>query len=423
MDIVKKTYSIVRKKQHFLIDADSFSIIYLVVIYPLISISVSSRAVLLMVIPLLVRLAMDGSAIINRKMLPLIIIPLLAILSGGKTAIAYGCKIGVTLLVVSTLRGNLDRNYNLFIKTVKVNGIVVLITMLFQIFLKEIAIPIYTPIWSLYLEGDKESLLYIIANTKTCCYGIIPNASYAANSLTFALGLYVIDFKKNKNKMISLLLFLGIIITSKRSYMVFVTITLFFLRYIVCERRLRRKRIKEGLLIIATVIGVWIIIEPFINYSPTGFGKLLASIKYFNDPVYIEKYYIRAERDTLSLYAFNIFKQNWLFGVGWGNFSKIYTKNMGIWVIDAHNTYIQILCESGLFAGMIIIGIMYREFIQSIKLINQERKSNYYFAYIITFIIMIMITAFIFDLQQFYVILFLCVYFMRNKQYRKIKVK
>ena len=401
------------------LDTDSFLIIYMVVIYPLIPISVSLIAILWMSVPIIIKILVCSSqglsVRINKKMLPLMIIPILAALSGGTTAVAYGGKIGITILGIALLGNETEKNYCTFLNVVRLNGIIVLITMYFEFLFRDIAIHLYTPIWNLYLHGEELSLLQSTINARNgLCYGIIPNASYAVNALTFALGTYLTDLHNKKNKIMTLLLYIGIFMTSKRSYMIFVTITILALKFLIGGKRNRENRLLGGMLLVFLALGVWIIIEPYIEYSSTGIGKLLATIKYFNDPVYIEQYFIRAERDVLSEYAIQLFKENWAFGVGWGNFSKLYLQDTGIWRIDAHTTYLQILCESGIFASIIIFGLLWREFSHSLRCLKRDRKQYYYMAYVITFCALISFTAFIFDMTQFYVALFLCIYFMRN---------
>lgn len=405
-------YSLIR-------NTDTFIIIYMIMVYPLIPTSISAIAILLMAVPVAFKLficaGFGRSVAFNNKIMPLMVIPILAAFSGGITAIAYAGKIGVTLLTVSMLKRNTERNYSTFLKVVRLNGIFVVVTMLFEYFFRNIAITLYRPIWNLYLHGSTESLMLSIMNArKGMCYGIIPSASYAVNALTFAMGTYLIRIEKRRNKVLLLLMYIGIFMTSKRSYMVFVTITTLAIRYLMAEKRNRFNRLIEALLLAFLVIVAWIVIEPYIKYSPTGLGKLLATIKYFNNPVYIKQYFIRAERDVLGKYAIKLFKENWAFGVGWGNFSKLYLQDTGIWRLDAHTTYLQILCESGIFAAAIIFALLFREMFRSIRLIKKDRKLYYYVTYVIVFCMLISFTSFIFDLTQFYVTLFMCIYFMRN---------
>ena len=402
------------------IDADYLVICYMIFVYPIIPMGKSWIMILWMLLPLItiffLNLRSNRHLYFNKKILPLFIIPICALFSGGLTAIAYAIKISVVIFTISLLQNDILRNYQFFIRIVRVNGLIILATMYFEYLFRNIAIPIYAVVWRLYLQGDELTLLQCVENAYNgFCYGIIPSASYAANTLTFAFGTYLTKKEKSRIDWVLLvLIYIGIILTSKRSYMVFVTLVVVILSFVGQNRKELKKRGFIVFCFISICIGLWVIIEPYIEYVPTGIGRLLTTIKYINDPVYLEKYYILSERDVLSSYAIELFRENWVFGIGWGNFSKIYLENFGVWRLDAHSTYLQILCESGLFFAIIIFSILFRELAYSLRLVSKNRCVYYYMGYIILFCVLIGLTAFIFSLVQIYTILFFCVYFARN---------
>lgn len=65
-------------------------------------------------------------------------------------------------------------------------------------------------------------------------------------------------------------------------------------------------------------------------------------------------------RETLWTYALNIFAENPIMGSGYGTYNKVITQMGFAWEADAHNSYLQILCETGsigfiLFSTFLIV--------------------------------------------------------------------
>ena len=73
--------------------------------------------------------------------------------------------------------------------------------------------------------------------------------------------------------------------------------------------------------------------------------------------IYEWKYNINSSngRDVLYSIALNLFQDNWLWGLGWMNFSK-YAGLSGITMVrNVHNIYIQIMLECGVIFGVIFL--------------------------------------------------------------------
>lgn len=89
-------------------------------------------------------------------------------------------------------------------------------------------------------------------------------------------------------------------------------------------------------------------------------------------------------RTKLYSLALQAFKEHSFFGIGWGKFSELAPLTGNTRVKDVHCIYLQLLCETGIFGFILIIGILFFSISFIIKHIfrsdKKEKKANLYFA-------------------------------------------
>lgn len=188
--------------------------------------------------------------------------------------------------------------------------------------------------------------------------------------------------KENQNKDISLniikalhvfILIFIIYLTNGRTAIT--SIFILMLVYTIVERKRVNK--KYILLILSLILIVFIII--FINKGIVD-SKIIIT-KQITSSVSLK---LREEILTNSL---NIFKDNFLFGIGPGQFPIIYpyysNGNELVFIHHAHNDYIQFLVEYGT-VGVLIILFLYYKMIVFIRYALKKLKGNSYHLFLAT---------------------------------------
>ena len=139
--------------------------------------------------------------------------------------------------------------------------------------------------------------------------------------------------------------------------------------------------IKNFLLVITLVI----VLAPFVyNYIPDSIWDRFLQT---NDLVESGNFSDRGDTWSAGLSAFK--DENFLFGVGYSNFSTMLHKHFG-WQMASHNTYLSYLVDFG-YIGLFFF--LYILFIMSkiVMKIYKQHKDVYIFAYLIPFLIVMFV--------------------------------
>lgn len=91
--------------------------------------------------------------------------------------------------------------------------------------------------------------------------------------------------------------------------------------------------------------------------------------------------YFLSDRFVWWQTAWEMFKKNILFGIGWGNFGnnyQVYRTSFGLNTIYAHNIFLQILSEAGLLGISSFIFAIYTSLISIKKQIQQNQDTSFY---------------------------------------------
>lgn len=156
--------------------------------------------------------------------------------------------------------------------------------------------------------------------------------------------------KRNMNIMCLVFLSFSLLMTGKRAHLLFLIISLTLLSILPFKGK---KLIKKMKIILIFFIVVLVIIAIFYN--------VLLKIPVISRSVDSVLQIIRGEdvsngRNILYRYAWKLFKENILFGIGWGNFRKL-VPSLGLFKVEmeTHNVYLQLLCETGIVGFISIL--------------------------------------------------------------------
>lgn len=193
------------------------------------------------------------------------------------------------------------------------------------------------------------------------------NASYISIAIIILFAQYI-NKKEKKNLIFLILSFLALLFTAKRAHLLFSIITCISLYLFVNRRKVSNKLLKVfiGLFISVILFFTTAIFVPSVSNVIDRFEEGYKSGDLING------------RGELYELAFNIWKENRILGNGWGAYSynyKIFYHWNNLEYLDAHNVYLQLLCETGIIGlsfFIIIIIIILRKIIIVNKIKNLQ---------------------------------------------------
>lgn len=215
----------------------------------------------------------------------------------------------------------------------------------------------------------KANIISLVCKYNTFCpaagnyfHGYIPGitSNYSMNAIYLSISTLFLcsEYLENKKKRTLLFLFLsivGIFVTGKRAHVLF-TILCCILLFFVSKRD--NKIMKRILYLSSTVFAVTISLFFLSNYIP----EIMNVVNRFT--LLISKGDLANGRSNLYDLALSLWSKKVIFGNGWGTFSyyyNIYIHNVNAGsFLDAHNIYLQLLCETGIVGALFLIfGMLY----------------------------------------------------------------
>ncbi|MCD7844039.1 MAG: O-antigen ligase family protein [Clostridiales bacterium] len=179
--------------------------------------------------------------------------------------------------------------------------------------------------------------------------------------------------QKQNNALVIIIIaaFVALLLTGKRGVLIW-SVTALVITYLVSSKRRPGRIMRLALLALVAIAVLQILSEiiPAVAYVFERFqsaGEDTASL----------------ERLAMWELAIEKFKKNPIFGNGFWSFRTFYAKNLAsIWhpyseryqYLDAHNVYIQVLCETGIVGELIYIlavGLLLRKTIQIVRQMNR----------------------------------------------------
>lgn len=256
---------------------------------------------------------------------------------------------------------------------------------------------IATYIGVLFKDFYVNNIIPIICNGRSLCvasgnvfHGYIPGVTshFSTNAIYLSIAsLFIYAKYLTKQKRVNLLFFViaivALFVAGKRAHLIFTILCCLFM-YLYNKRsgKIYNRIIKMmfgGVLAIICLM----ILSKFIP-------EILNVVNRFQS--LIDNGDVLNGRDKLYNLAFSLWDRHLIFGNGWGAFSHYYQLTLysygEVSYIDAHNVFIQLLCEVGIIGFLFIVGIMLIILFKSFKLIKNDSFNNIYNSIVLKFCFM-----------------------------------
>lgn len=177
--------------------------------------------------------------------------------------------------------------------------------------------------------------------------------------------------KNFKNTILMIISMIALLVTGKRAHAIFTIATLVIMFFAANKDKISKKVFKFLGIVGATIL-LFYVAASFIPQVTIVYDRFMRSINSGTD--------LLSGRSQFYELALEMWKDNIFLGNGWGAFSNKYQiylfSTFGVSYLDAHNVYIQLLCETGIIGATIIIGIMVLVFFRTYKLIRTLKNTN-----------------------------------------------
>ena len=175
----------------------------------------------------------------------------------------------------------------------------------------------------------------------------------------------------NKVKIVVFVFFLvALILTGKRAHLLFggvAILIMYFVGYV--KGNLNKRLVQVFSFIFIFVVAIFIAMR--IPAFSTTIARFMTESTDLND--------LSSNRvDSLWIPAWEAFKENPLFGIGWRQFKYQFPQTQSIYVIhnDVHNVYLQLLCETGVVGFILFISTMVYTYILTWKLLVCQKRET-----------------------------------------------
>ena len=222
-------------------------------------------------------------------------------------------------------------------------------------------------------------------------YGIIVGANFELIDyiLAFAffhnLNSFLIEIKDNqkrafKSLALALFLFMGIVLEEKKAEtlaVLAVAAVLFASKLNYTSLRTLYRRRMIFILAIMCMVTLVLVLH---NREMLGrYGMIIDAI--LTRSAVVGTADVSSGRFRLWSVAWNLFKSNPIFGIGWGEYEHFVPPDVSIYaeykIRQVHNCYIQLLCETGIVGFVLYVGTLTAMFVKSIKITSLiKRKAN-----------------------------------------------
>lgn len=220
-------------------------------------------------------------------------------------------------------------------------------------------------------------------------------------------------FKRRLDVILLLLLIASNLMVGKRSIFIWGIIAIIFTYYVASSTKEKAIKIIKLFTIFIFAIAIFFITLHYFKAMPF----LARVVETINDLVSGDD--VTSGRLVLYEAAWDIFKENPLFGIGWGQFIVVTSGQLLSRDLIVHNVYLQLLAETGLvgfFAVITPIMYCYYKTFRAIRLLfNKEEGHNHYMwkigitfsFYYQTFFILYCLTE-----NPFYSMVYMFIYFL-----------
>lgn len=214
--------------------------------------------------------------------------------------------------------------------------------------------------------------------------------------------------KNKKNFIILIIALIGLLLVGKRGAAIFTIIACIIMYFVINKKKISNKIFNFTFLFLGFILILYIS-SSFIPQVTIVFDRFMNTIDNGGD--------LMTGRGAFYELAFSIWKNNIFFGNGWGAFSNYYQIELytvfGVPYLDAHNVYIQLLCEMGLVGATLLIGLMLLIAFKTFKRVREIKEKYrdiiiFSFGYQVFFLLYCFSGNPLYD-AQCYVIYFICI--------------
>ncbi len=202
---------------------------------------------------------------------------------------------------------------------------------------------------------------------------------YSQNGIYMAISLcasFALCFRKpGKNILPKVLLFsvvfFSLILTGKRGVLIF-SVFAMLVSYIVCKKGALANKLITVLFILSSISLVIYALSFYVEGIAAAFERITAMFSAQNETSDISN-----GRFKLYAIAWNFFKESPILGIGWREFSKevVNFYNQDSVLRDAHNVFLQLLCETGIAGFSVFVSLFISAITQTIKLVIKSTKN------------------------------------------------
>lgn len=199
------------------------------------------------------------------------------------------------------------------------------------------------------------------------------NGIYMSISLCASFAL--LFMKSHKNILWKVLLviaaFFALILTGKRGALIF-TVFAMLVSYIICKKGAFANKLITVLFILSSMLLVIYALSFYIEGIASAFERITAMFLAKNETLDVSN-----GRFKLYAIAWDFFKKSPILGIGWREFSKevVNFYNQDSVLRDAHNVFLQLLCETGVIGFSIFISLFISAITQTIQLAVKSTKN------------------------------------------------
>lgn len=273
----------------------------------------------------------------------------------------------VICFVMCAMSGSHYRNFNRSYRVIKVMSFYYAVTVWIQMLLPSV--------YSYYLHLMPENIQSQITSQyrRLAFTGFSSNLAFTAGHILLGI-LVLLLFEKRRGRFWSFTLIFFVVtlmMTGKRSTFLFLIIALMAGYLANTAGRQRINRIFYITLAVVLALLLIVVFKEQLRNVPV-LNRIIETVEGLQQGEDIS-----STRSVIYLYALGLFRENPIWGIGWGQFRDT-TLGHITWVntVEVHNIYLQLLCEVGIVGFAIMIIPMIASLVMSYKILREASFDN-----------------------------------------------
>ena len=199
------------------------------------------------------------------------------------------------------------------------------------------------------------------------------NGIYTAIALCASFALLFMKSHKNilRKALLPAVALFALILTGKRGVLIF-SVFAILITYIICKKGAFANKLVTVLFIVSSMSLVIYALSFYVEGIASSIKRITAMFLTENETSDVSN-----GRFKLYAIAWNFFKNSPVLGIGWREFSKevVNFYNQDSVLRDAHNVFLQLLCETGVIGFLIFISLFISAITQTVRLAVKSTKN------------------------------------------------